>query len=160
MALRLNNLHLTREFISEDDPDQTADEGATVFHIRQLKSYELAFLSDKMAAFKMDSLETEEGSAKSRKKKRKGNAGTQTTTLAIHEVALNAVRMAVTNIENMLDGQGNAIETIELVKGRVAGKTVMVLPDYIMDAFDPDVAMEIYQFIEEDQDISDDDRKK
>lgn len=164
MALRLVNLQHTREFISENDPDYNKDftkakeDGATVFHIRQLKSYELAHLNDRMASFQMEEVASEETKSRSKSKKKASNS-TQTTKLAMHAVALEAVRIAVVDADNLLDHSGNEME-VNLVKGRVAGKSVKVLPDEIMDAFDPDVALEIYQFIEEDQDISEEDAGK
>ena len=164
MALRLIDLQHTREFISENDPDYDKDfakakeNGATVFHIRQLKSYELARLNDKVASFEMDQMATEETKSKSKKKDAQTS---QTTKIAMHQVGLEATRLAVIGSDNFFDAGGKPLDLGDaLTKGRYGGKSVKMLPDEVMDAFDPDVALEIYQFIEEDQDIKGDDAKK
>lgn len=164
MAIRLRNLSTSREFISENDP--TAEEGyegkekPTVFHIRPLSSSELAYLNDRMASVQIE----QEGEKLNRKERRaakkqgKGTGSSQSTRLNIFDVALDCVRGAVTGIDGLLDANGKPMQ-VALVDGHFAGNATQVLPDSVMEAFDPDVALEIFEFVMDADQVSEEEGK-
>jgi hypothetical protein len=166
MAIRLRNLSKTQEFISELDSaeGETIAEkkknGATVFHVRPLNSSELSHLNDRMASVQIE----QEGETMNRAQRRaarkagKQKAQSQTTRMNIFEVALECVRGSVTQIDNLEDENGKPVK-FDLVKGKFAGASRDILPDSIMDAFDPEVALEIFEFVMENDQVSEEDAK-
>ena len=158
MALRLNDLNKTRPFISESDPDKDNEDKATVFSIRSLTSSEMAYLNDRLAEIEMNQSSGEQLNRRQRRQKAKAQQKSQTTRLNIFDVALECVRIAVVDIKNLQGADGKPIQ-FKAVDGTFNGRSTKVVPDMIMDAFDTEVAMEIYEFVQDNDTVSEEDAK-
>lgn len=159
MAISLRKVGATTEFRSEFD-DAPKDK-QTVFHIRSLKSSELAYLNDRIATMEL-SQGGEKLNRKERRKRQKegGSSGnTSETRMNLFNVSLEAVQGAVSKIERLDDGSGSLINVTASADGHFAGNPCKVLPDAIMDAFDTDVAAEIFEHILDQENVSEDDAK-
>lgn len=156
MALRLNDLNKTRPFISETDPDKDNADKATVFMIRSLSSSEMAYLNDRLAEIEMNQGSGENLNRRQRRQKAKTQQKSQTTRLNIFDVALECVRIAVVDIKNLLDADGKPIQ-FKPVEGTFNGRSTKVVPNAIMDAFDTELAMEIYEFVTDNDTVSEED---
>lgn len=138
MALRLVNLHKQETFVWSQDPAAGSDE-ETRFHYRALDAYEQAYLQDRLSTIeRMPTMKAGES-----QEDMMSRVKTQTE---VHKVAIEAVRIATTGIENLQDDAGDPVE-YKTESANIAGKAKSVLDMSIVRGLPVAFCMEFYMTV-------------
>ena len=140
MAVRIVNLTKTSTWQWDKDPDFGTDE-ATTFTFRPLDGYEQAYLNDRLTSMEG----TPSGNTEAEIAESMANQSVRTE---MFKVALEAFRLALVDVTNLLDEDGNTIE-FKTEKANIGGKTKLVASADIVKAVPAMLAMGAYKHIME-----------
>lgn len=140
MAVRIVNLTKTSTWQWEKDPDFGTEE-ATTFTFRPLDGYEQAYLNDRLTSLEG----TPKGDTEEEVMESMANQSVRTE---MFKVALDAFRIALVDVTNLQDEDGNVIE-FKTEKANIGGRAKLVASSDIVKAVPAMLAMGAYKHITE-----------
>jgi hypothetical protein len=159
MAIRLKNMSTTHNFVSDLDADKGNPDKETVFVLRTLSTREMAFLSDQIAEVQMETQSLNRADRRKAKAQGVELTSSQKTKINAFSVAIQAVRIGVVDIKNLL-GEDGTPHPVTLEKDNINGLGMVdCLPGEILDSLGSDLCLEIYEALMEQNELKDEDAK-